>query len=225
MSYYNKYGLINSDKNEEVSENTALLSLEHIILTKLLDEDPSYMEVSLIEYFEKLRNPSTSRFNDVPEGSTSYITPSQYTTLCAFSHRHGLNFHKEFWNKVKYGTYDNISGEFNSKRAINPKDLIYIGYLNDNKLCKLTIPLLCVDTILAFMINYKNKASKQLLTLVRNYGLNGKSTLFNLTWKLCTNISNRKSVDGYKGIFNRYFENEDHPNRVLARRINNYNLD
>ena len=235
MTYFNKYGLLNAHEHEDVSENTPLFSLEHIILKKLAKEDPSHIEVSLIEYIEKLRNPSTNRFNNIPDiltGSDAYISHDQYTTICAFSHRHGLNYHKEFWSGVKYGTYDNISGKFNVHRVIHPRDLLYIGYLNDNILCKLLMPLFCLMTIQIFLSTYKVrngikiiKTDGQLLTLVRNYGLNGKSKLFNWTFKLCEWISRRKFNGGYKGIFKMYFPFNNHPNHILADQINNYNLD
>lgn len=235
MSYINRYGLINATKHEDVSENCPLFTLQNVILKKIVKEDPKELEDSLINYFEKMRNPTTNRFNNIPDvtsGRDALISHDQFTTLCAMSARHGLDYHKEFWNGVKWGTYDNLTGKFNIHRILHPRDLIYVGYLNDNFLCKLAMPLLCAATLWSFLYPYKKrngvkilKTDGQLLTLVRKYGLKGKSWLFDKTWKLCERISHWKFVDGYKGIFKTYYPLEDHPNHILANRINNYNLD
>tara|TARA_R110000803_G_scaffold187128_5_gene249503 strand:- start:1560 stop:2309 length:750 start_codon:yes stop_codon:yes gene_type:complete len=228
MPIVNEYGLLNAHEGDIVSENCPLFSLENIILKIMLGKDSSDMEEKLIAYIEKMRNHETKRFNNIPfitEGPDKFISHDQYTSICAYSAYRGLNFHKEFWKEVEFGTYNNLERGFHIKHILHPRDYIYIGYLNDNIFCKLLMPLFCLMIVESFWGKYKVRPTLwariksgfsletrkmivtegELLGLVRKVGLKDKSFLFNWTWKVCMWRMKSKFPDGYKGVFRKYF--------------------
>lgn len=235
--------MLNAHEGDIVAENTILYSVEYVVLSEILGRDSSEMQENIIKYIELMRNHKTNRFNNIPgvtEGPDKYISHDQYTSLCAFSAYFGLDYHKEFWKGVKFGTYDNITGKFNIKRMLHPRDLIYIGYLNDNKICKLLMPLLCLITIQSFGSVYKVrptfwnwmlsgfkgerrkmvKTEGELIGLVRDFGLKEKSWLFNWTWEICMALMELKFEEGYKSVFRKFFHlAPQHPNIQLADQL------
>ena len=244
----NEHNLINAHEGDIVAENTLLFSVQNVFLKKLNKNDSSQLEEDIINFIEKMRNSSTNRFNNLPnvtEGHDKYISHDQYTALCAFSAYFNLDYHKEFSDKIIFNTYDNISGEFNPKRIIHPRDAIYIGRINDKMWAKLCMPLLCLVTILSFIVKYKVrptfwnwfmggfretrrkivKTDGQLLTFVRYMGLKNRSKLFNITYKFCLWLAKFRFEGGMTGIFSHYFRPVDHPNNIEARQINNYTLE
>jgi len=251
MPVVNEYDLLNAHEGDIVSENCILFSVENVILREKNGKDTSEMDKNIINYIEKMRNHKSHRFNNIPnitEGPDKYISHDQYTSLCAFSARKGLDYHKEFWKDIKFGTYDNLTGEFNLKKIMHPRDYIYIGYLNDNIVCKLLMPLFCLIIVESFsskfkvrptidgriVQGFKTKGSLwtkiktiftlpsrkmivtegELLGLVRNWGLQDKSWLFNQTWKFCMWLMHKiKFPGGYKDVFKLYFHlAPQHPN-------------
>lgn len=251
MPIVNEYGLYNAHEGDIVSENCILFSVENVIFKEQKDEDTSEMDEKIINYIEKMRNHESHRFNNIPfitEGPDKYISHDQYTSLCAFSKAKGLDYHKEFWNDIKFMTYDNLTGEFNIKKLIHPRDYIYIGYLNDNFWCKLAMPLFCLIIFQSFWAKYKVRPTidwrireglkvegsiidkikamfafpkrkmivteGELLGLVRWWGLQGDSWLFNQTWKLCQWLmTKRKFPRGYEEVTEVYFHlAPHHPN-------------
>lgn len=243
MPIVNKYNLLNAHEGDIVSENCPLFSLENIILDTINGEDSSEMEKNLISYIEKMRNPATKRFNNIPyilEGPDKYISHDQYTSICAYSAYRDLDFHKEFWKEVKYGTYDNLKKGFSIKGLMHPRDYIYIGYLNNNLMCKLLMPLFCLMILESFMAKYKVRPTLwariksgftletrkmvvtegELLGLVRAFGLKKRSFLFNMTWKLCMFRMKFKFPEMYKDAFALYFSwAPQHPNILKSQEL------
>ena len=245
--YYNRYNLINSKTYEDVSENCLLYSVQNYFLNIMIGRDVSELHKNIDNYINLLYNNNSGMYNNIPfvtEGNDMYISHDQLTSICSFSAYNNLEHHKIIWKEMNFGTYDNIYGYFNIKRILHPRDYIYIGYLNNNIICKLLMPLLCIITIYSFLCtkkvrptfftrlksgfklpkNVMKKTDGQLLTLVRNFSLKGKSNIFNLTYKLCLFIARKTFTNGYRGIFEHYFVENEHPNIVLAQQINNYNI-
>lgn len=249
MSFFNRYGLINASEVEDVSENCPLFTAEYLILKEILGETDVQVELDLVKYIHALENPETNRYNNIPgilDGNDRYVSHDQYTTICAFSAAKGYDFHKKIWKEIKFGTYDNLKSGFSISGLMHPRDYIYIGYLNDNFWCKLLMPLFCIILIESFLnvtkvrptfwerlksgFTLEKRTMKgtdgQLLTLVRMWGIkkDKRPWILSKTWDLCLYIAKKTFTNGFRGIFETYFPNSEHPNRVLSSKINNYNI-
>jgi hypothetical protein len=243
-SYWNRHGLLNASDSEDVSENCPLFTLEYIILAEKLGMDVESVKLSLINYFELCYNKDNGMFDNIPgvrEGNDKYISHDQYTAMCAFSARHNLPYHKMFWEGIKHGTYDNLTGKFNIKKPMHPRDIIYIGYLNNSFICKLLMPLFNIITIESALQWYKwrptylsyilsgfsvnsrpNKivaTDGDLLAFVRAYGLNQQSITYTKTFSLYCLIMKLKFKDGFNDVFRTYFPNPNHPVRILQEQL------
>jgi hypothetical protein len=227
MGIINRYGLINAKPEEDVSENCLLFTLENIILKESNDIPTLDLVVNCEDYIDLMYDPKTGMYDNIPglkTGKDAKISHDQYTSLCSFSYRTGGNHHKLFWDRVKFGTYDNLTGKFNIKCVIHPRDYLFIGMLNNNPICIALFPLFHLITLQIALPSYKGDVPAtdgELLTLVRFWAMDDICNRFFFKYMYLP-LLRRFFKKDYEDIFKIYFPDENHPNRQLIfKQFNN----
>ena len=156
-NWFNRFGLVKHNLKEEYPENMFLWTLQLYIL-KLYENsdnprqlaDVQKIEADLTNYLLAMKNIHGMYDNHVErtvgkndDHHVAKISHDQMTSYCVWSYYKGLNVHKEIWEKIKdnFFTYNNLKGKFDFKRFVHPRDIIFIGLLNDSFICKLLLPL------------------------------------------------------------------------------------
>jgi hypothetical protein len=260
-SYWNKYGLINAYKGENVAENCPLFTYEFILIKEQKGE-PNKPEREALRSFIEGSKVRPGLYNQSPEpfsGSREdRMSHDQLTTICAFSYKYGYEWHKEVWEEIKrqWLRYDNVGPtdtfkqKFKNTRFLHPRDIIYIGLLAGNPICKLLSPLLMlimmsscksiwkVRPSLDFRIIYAIKKFKffpkklvrrmhstdgKLLTYVRcRSALN--IPILAKTYKICSKILKKSDIfKGWNGTFAIYFHSR--PDYPINETLKDYSLD
>lgn len=191
------------------------------------------------------QNPSYVKDNAIfLTGKDAYMSHDQLTAIMAFSYRYNFDYHKELWKEIlrQKLRYNNITPNSPGLSLLHPRDLIYYGVINGSMACICLLPLFICITFVIFLTKYKVRPTfwerlksgftlptrtmiatdGELLTFVRCYA-KVNSGFFNWLFRKCTKLINKRFVDvryfGWKGVFATYFEDQEHPNRVLADRI------
>jgi hypothetical protein len=161
-AWLNDWGLLNSKRDVDTEENTFLWSLEYVLLRIMyfghnLEDlrrefyggnwtiDPTLQKMinDMSLYLDYMKNHHEMYDNHPiakidPSDKTSMMSHDQMSSYCIFSLLFMLDAHRLIWLKiVKKGlTYNNITGKFSIKRFVHPRDVIWIGYMNHNPICK-----------------------------------------------------------------------------------------
>ena len=137
--------------DEELSENKFLHTLQYFLLRKKQALDTSLQEKFLDGYLQDIVNRKGFYDNHLfhrvdngypPSDNWSKTSHDQFISYCVYSKISGKADHQIIWSQFKenFSTYDNISGSFNLKRLVLPRDFIFVGYINENLICRLLIP-------------------------------------------------------------------------------------
>lgn len=255
MQYRNKRELLNSSKKpvEIIDENCPLYSLEEILLLNRVDPS-GHISISKVaklgKYIGLLKNKNGYYNNivDVKTGHDAYTSHDQLRTICVFSVLYGLNYHEEVWKKIKKGlfTYDNVIAKFNIRRLVHPRDIIFIGYLNNNILCNLCISAYFLIAYVTFSKNFKyrptiwdrvktrfsqgawpkvnrvQKTDGELLYWVESHVY---KSIFSKFFNKRFNKKIEKRFGSWRQVFSKYFPDQKHPINLTTARMSGKDLE
>lgn len=211
-NYFNRHGLINAKLIEDVSENCSLFTLEYILLKKNHDEDFLSLLYYLLIYIKKCKTHITGLYNQLPEihyNKDDYMSPDQLIAFTGAFYLSGRNVElKQIWDYLKDHkyTYDNISGEVNFDRIMQPMAISFVAVLNRKYQW---YPMLLVS-ILVSVLTKKGKSSGKLKAYVCLNVLNLK-----ILTKICGKILN--GFKDWDAVFLEYFKEESHPIRTFIK--------
>lgn len=225
MDFIDSNGLINSRPEERKSENSPLISLEYILVRKLLGKDTPDMNTNLHNFINecKIREGLYNQRdfivgNGCPEDQMSH---DQLTTFSAFSFMTGFEYHKHIWEEIKRQNmkYDNINPKA-WKRFLHLRDVIFYGILNNNFLAEFTFPVFAQ----MMKISCRNDSlgndglpatSGKLLAFTRCVSVMDKLPKFEkLFYELTDIIRDNESVKSWERVFEVYYPYENHPIRL-----------
>ena len=207
--WFDKYGLIHAHKDRD-SENGILFTVEYYLLKSLLkkltDEDVKSFKIA-IAY---LRNDNGS-YSATHGGGDHWSHDNHTAKVCMESF---LKLKSDIWLP-------------DWKKRVHPRDLVfylfltpYIGWLARPLLWipALTMIISCIQDTKTRQGRKIIKTDGKLLTFVRCISTRRKSWTMNLTWKLCSWIIKHNSpFNSWDNIFEMYFKEPEHPNRVLSK--------
>lgn len=159
MSFFDDFLLLKATEDQESSENGLLYTYEWF-LVKLLNNTMLQCR-ALDNAIVKCRT-TKGIYNQYPDqskllGNDAYMSHDQLTTICSYSYKFDRYFHKEIWQEIlrQKLRYNNITPESPGLRFLHPRDILYIGYLNNNWLCTLLFPLLAIIFLFTCINKYK----------------------------------------------------------------------
>lgn len=219
--YRDEYGNLHAHAGVYNSENYPMFTCMSNMITEMPME-------TYVSNGTRTRVVSSKAFNCVrkmvndKKGLIDYKFPSRIlshddiTTVCAWSYINGYVAHEMFWkilikNKLKY-----------EGRPLHPRDILFLGLLNNSTICRLLSPLLSIMMVHSQARVYKRRTygNGNKVKLIHTDGklLNWvrlKTGLMPLTRWLCNKIikMRKKHFNGnWKGVFDVYFE-DGHPLR------------
>ena len=179
--YINKYGLLNPQPNDIVSENTLLCTM--VYLKKVVTLDPVPNLLTIYRFSTKCKD--GSRFNNLPFESSverdNYTSCDQLNCYMLQDEYFALSIFKTLVTHL--GTYDNISKKINFKRTMQPMTLFLAGYCAFNRWL-FSVPLL-LTMIWSCLFAGKSTSGKQKVWLILKYAFSDFTfNIFNKLFKL-----------------------------------------
>lgn len=230
--YYDKFGLLNSKKDEVGAENSLLWTFQNYLLNK---EAGNHQEAERIKGI-LIRNMDNCRIEEglfyqtpvhttnLPDNRDKYMSPDQLITFFMVGYLFDYDkavFHSEIWEQIKYQgyfKYNNIPGD-TKLRFIHPRDLVLYYSLNSGVLGQIAMILLLIANIVACN-SERQKTSGKLLAWTKMMALKDKFWAMRISWSICTKIVN-KTHGSWADVFKIYFPLENHPNADLAYNLYN----
>ncbi|QDP57304.1 MAG: hypothetical protein Unbinned1322contig1000_48 [Prokaryotic dsDNA virus sp.] len=209
--YLNKHYLLNAKREEIVSENAPLFSLQYYLLS-----DSDMMLESLRQYTHRMENKQhPGLYDQFPErhgNKDDYTSPDQ---LIAFV---GALYLSKQIKKIKEirkylarhaFTYDNVRpGEINKDRLMQPAAIWFTAVASGRWWYR---PALS-GAIIYSCATKKGETSGKLKAWTMARTLRMKYTL-----KLCTRVLS--GFNSWRDVFRTYYQEPAHPNRVLADKL------
>lgn len=153
----------------------------------------------------------------VPPTQEELMSHDNMTAIAIASVDMLKDHHKLMWKEIlRQGfRYNNLTPEAPGLRFVHPRDIIYIGILNNNIICRALFPLYALFmTISAFGADTSGK----LLGYI-SCKLFPQSLAFRLLFKIMSFIISKGQFKGWVGVFAEYFKDPNHPNNVIARKV------
>lgn len=247
MSFIDIYGLVISRAKGETEENSLLWTAQNIILTEKANEDSEPRTAAFRRAVNRCRisegvynqNPKYSEYE--PENPhDKYMSHDQLTAICSMSYKHGVYHHVDIWNEIKRQKfrYDNVNPEApNWSRLLHPRDIIYIGLLNNSLICRALKPVLDLMILVTFLTHYKVRpiwyhrlwaylTTRNRVPVAKYVKTDGELLSYvrfncydmGLIAKIC-NWLITKRFGSWTKVFSTYFKVEYHINNVLAKRV------
>jgi hypothetical protein len=214
MSYYNKFGLVNAFNFENVSENCPIITLELLILFYGAD-NPRITDGKLFRnlqsYTFNCRTPISGLYDNMPldeyvHERDAFCSPDQLIIYILVNYMIGnraelKNIYKYLRNN--FCTYNNITGEIDFKRLMQPLAVFASAYSVGK--CWAKLPLgICIE------YSVKSNESKGTTSgILKSWVVD---QVFRLGW-----FSEDYPI---RDVFVKYFGHEsqqDHPIRILIR--------
>lgn len=220
--FINSRNLINARPGGrfETDENTMLFSNMYQILTAWNDKDLTIAQHAFLDFMVRMdwhKNVVPDKVPDSHKGDL-YLSRDQMFSYCLFSKLHGRQDHKIIWKRILKGffTYDNVSKKFNLARIVRPRDWIFIGYLNSNKLCWCLMPWYYFTGLFTFLTGGNKQFSGEHLYF-HNYMVD-EHPLRNLFFKIYSYLLGHrtKSKNGWSMMLQKYY-GEGHPITKIAK--------
>jgi hypothetical protein len=162
MSYLNKWNLLNVHKNEPLNYNENCFLYTFVFHVR---HKPMFgpLNTALVKLYNQY-----GMYDNLPfdvENHDKYTSHDQLTAYSCVSFKQGEKAHERIWKKIKrnFLTYDNTTGKFNHRRAVHPRDIIFIGLLNGSFICHLLLPFLWAMFIYTMMRHYKVRHGKKIV--------------------------------------------------------------
>lgn len=155
--WFDDNGLVKVYPSEDAAENQFLFTLELYLIKcqigehdeKLMAAMDNYMTeiINILGQYDNLLGPRR-----VEHPNYKYTSHDQLTAYCIYSVLFHKEHHKEIWKQLKRKlfTYNNQTRKIDFKFFVHPRDIIFIGYLNENIICIFLMPLLYVMGIISF---------------------------------------------------------------------------
>jgi hypothetical protein len=227
--FRDKFNLVTSEPNAELEESSLLFTVENYFLEIENKKDPSFNEEILKQILVICRE-NKGIYRQHPAqltGHDQFMSHDQLTALFCFSYIMGLNHHIEIWDEIKRQLlrYNNINvpttfkEKLRNKRYLHPRDIIFYGICNKNKIAYTAIPLLIIIMFISCWSKRKVmaygapalKTDGKLLTYIRIRALGWKWLNKFFDWII------KIRFGGWSKIFKVYFRREEHPNVVESR--------
>lgn len=223
INWLDDYGMLHVQPMPSDSENGVLFTVENYMLMDM-ERRGTYLPRSFKEIV-KAHEVSPGAYGQSPWDLQNPASHDNATAIVAYSYfleTRGLT-------KGLPAAHKNLKilGKF-----WHPRDIIYYNYVAGGlrgAIATLFLPLLTLIQAYSMLDAYKVrdgvrilKTDGKILSFVRNYACKDDSFWFNLSWKLnnwILSFSPTFGESGWPGIFDFYFKNPGHPNRVLARRV------
>ncbi len=160
MTFINKYGLLNSRKQDSASENTLLFTIQYLHLYQ-----NKKLEANILEYIKKITNWTFDMYDNIPDAplghKDEYTSPDQLIALCAVD----LFTASKIWSHLinNLFTYDNRSGKINFKRLMQPQAVFFAAVMSCVPIRFLFVPLLSISCIYACFKGKRNNTSSGVL--------------------------------------------------------------
>ena len=203
------YGLINAFPDREgTDENAPLYSIEYLLL-----KDEINLSNNLDRFIRWSFNLDTNAYNQRPNNNGShedYMSPDQLIAFVAFFNFEGANFKdctEDIWKYLKRHlfTYDNLTGEINFKRLMQPLAVFFVWYsATGNLFAKWGMILSCWKSCREFYKNPQAESSGVLKAFVclRSLG-----------------IEDEYCEQFFEHAFEVYFPSPEHPIRKVLTEI------
>lgn len=209
--YLNKHYLLNAKREEIVSENAPLFSLQYYHLTK----SPSMLQ-SLIQYTHRMEvHGWPGLYNQLPErhgNKDDFTSPDQLIafvgTLYLAKQTKKIKAVRRYLSKHAF-TYDNLRpGSISKDRLMQPSAIWFTAVASGRWWYR---PALS-GAILYSCATKKGETSGKLKAWTMMQTLNMSATM-----SICTKILN--GFDDWRAVFREYYQEPDHPNRILSDKL------
>ena len=195
------YGLINSHRNiPHTEENSPLWSVQYCLRFK---RPPMILRERLRHYIAECKI-SDGLFNQMPEWAyfhrDNYMSPDQLIAFVAHFYLLGdLRSIEQIWSflKERWFTYDNLTGETNFKRIMQPMAVAFVGACAGSKFWKFILRITC--TIACLSPRNETSGKLKAWTCLKTLNMSLGRTDFNYAFNY---------------YFNTYGERSDHPNII-----------
>ena len=224
--FRDSFGLITSEPNSELEENSLLFTIEHYFLLKELGLNPK-KERNIINSALFTCDRGGGIFRQHPAeltGHDRYMSHDQLTAIVAYSKSENLKYHKQIWKEIKRQLlrYNNIEIPNNLKekvlngRLLHPRDILFAGCCNGNIICNVLIFILIVIMFISCWSKRKViaygaptlKTDGKLLTFIRVRAIGYKWLINFFDWVI------EKRFGSWSVVFKVYFRYSQHPNVV-----------
>jgi hypothetical protein len=203
-SYWNTYGLLNSDKTHypNFDENASLYTVEYLFLK----DDPNCPEAfNLMKFYAQVKV-SSGLYGQLPffaGNNDDYTSHDQISAMMCFSKRYNMGIHNDIWAEVKRQgfRYNNITPDSPGlKGLLHPRDIIFYGMIAGSKLWYLLWPLWFLMIVWS---QFGQETSGKCLNWVRCQGMGWNWTLKILGWLM--------PYKDWREVFAIYFPDTNHP--------------
>lgn len=219
--YFGYLDLLASAPEKETDENILLFTLEWLLLREMnLRCDEKYKLVRGSFLLALLQSRTKDGFLAYP-GSKKYMaygdqlaSHDNLTAISCGSYMYGREYHEQVWQMILQNGFKRPSYDGSGKLIfcpMHPRDIIFYGMLNKNYLCWMLYPLFVLITLYSFI---GDKCSGKLLAFVRMKTLN-----LNLLYNTCTLLLKFTKLKNWKGVFNTYFTDPNHPSNIEAAKL------
>ena len=205
--YINDYGLLNAKEADLNAENTALWTLEYL----LLGGDVS-LQPKLLTYINNSHTGHSGLYNQAPvvhQNKDGYMSPDQLIAFAGVLPKANV---KNMWKYLLKNlfTYDNLQpNKINFQRTMQPAAVIFVGVMAGHCYLK---PLLAIMLMIS-CYSSPTKTSGKLKAWVMFKAANMK-----ITEKICNMIIS-KNWGSWKNIFLEYFQEPNNPIRIKASEL------
>jgi len=219
MSFWSKYGTLNSQESENYAENSTLWAAEWVFLAELAGEDNEAKIQELSDFINSDLKVSEGLYNQLPfvnNTKEDSISHDQITGYIALSNRYNLGFHIPIWKEIKrqWFRYDNINPEKPElNKILHPRDMIFYGMICGSKLWYLLSPILFLMSLFS-VFKPKGVTSGKILWWVRINAIRNNYVRLKLL-----GFYNWLIRGGYGHSFRVYFNNTKHPIYRLSLRV------
>ena len=229
--WFSKEGYLRLEPNQDEAENTFLFTLALWLIEKQIIDKPFDRSQVLHKYLNEIVNP-LGRYDNHPiireingydgeKNKLARTTHDQLTSYALASYLLGREDHVKIWKQIKstWLTYDNNTTKTNFKRLVHPRDIIFLGILTSNYLCKVLLPIYYLFGVFTYIrpdIAKKktNSRNGEVLYWLCSHAIED-SLLKRIFYRFATKRVNKR-FGSWSGLFIKHCQNEEHPINALA---------